>query len=61
MSVDEWRRDAHEGRVVDLETSLEPGDKSRFPGPPSTPTQGTLVEIVNAIRTLEAKVEHLTE
>ena len=49
------------GRIVDLETALEPGDKSRFPGPPSTPTQGTLIEIMNAICALEAKVDHLTE
>ena len=61
MSADEWRRGAQEGRVVDLGTALEPGDKSRFPGPPSTPTQGTLVEIMNAIRTLEARIDHLTE
>ena len=46
MSADEWRRDAQEGL----------GDETRFPGPPR-PTKGTLVEIVNAIRTLEAKVE----
>ena len=61
MSVDEWRREARERRIVDLETALEPGDKSRFPGLPSTPTQGILVEIMTAIRALEAKVDHLTD
>ena len=49
------------GRIVDLEAALEPGDKSRFPGPPSTPTEVSLVEIMNAIRSIETKVDHLTE
>ena len=57
MSPEEWRREAQEGRIDDLETALEPGEKSRFPGPPSTSTQVTLVEIMNAIRTLETKVD----
>ena len=48
-------------RVVGLEMALEPEDKCRFPGPPSTPTQVTLVEIMNAIRTREAKIDHFTE
>ena len=61
MSAEEWRREVQEGRIVDLETALEPGDKSRFPGPPSTPTEVTLVEVRYAIRALETRVDHLTE
>ena len=34
---------------------------SCFPGPPYTPTEVTLVEIMNALRALETKVDHLTE
>ena len=49
------------GRIIDLETALEPGDESHFHGLPSTPTQVTLVEIMNAIYTIETKVDHLTE
>ena len=48
MSAGKWRREAQEGRSVDLETALAPGGKSRFPGPPSTSTQVTLVEIMSS-------------
>jgi len=57
----EWRNEAQEGHVVDLDTALGPGDKSRFPGPPSTPTQAAHVELMHVMRILEGKTNGLTE
>ena len=52
MSAEEWRREAQEGRIVDLETALEAGDMSRFPDPSSTPKQVTLDTILKEIRSI---------
>ena len=46
-----------EGRVVDLETALEPGDKSRFPGPSSTPKQHNSDLILKEIRSINERLD----
>ena len=52
ISAEEWRREAQEGRIVDLQTTLEPGDMSRFFDPSSTPKQVNLDTILKEIRSI---------
>ena len=60
-SAEEWRREAQDGRFVDLETALEPGDMSRFPDPSSTPKQVTLDTILTEIRSIRDDLVTINE